>query len=190
MSILLACFQPLPLDGSVPVSMHRFRGELGLLGGKPASRGLYGVGLLVALWILTLWVWQSQALHTAARQTSNKGLKSCFKGLCPNYFTTFFSSISFSLPLLKGCPVDQLGMPPCFFRTAILSSSSVQAAYYNNLSFITSLMSHPLQDDKGGGAPILILNGSANGMNERLSTLFKVTKPQTWDLTWLCCFSK
>lgn len=154
------------------------------------SRGLCGVGLLVAPWILTLWVWQSQALDTAARQTRNKGLRSCFKGLCQNYFTTFSSSTSFSLLLLKGCPVDQLGMPPRFFRTTILSPSSVQAAYYNNLSFITSVMSHPLQDNKGGGATILILNGSANGMNERVSTLFKITKPQTWDLTWLCCFPK
>lgn len=154
------------------------------------SRGLCGVGLLVAPWILTLWVWQSQALDTAARQMRNKGLKSCFKGLCQNYFTTFFSSPSFSLPLLKGCPVDQLGRPPCLFRTPILSPSSVQAAYYNNLSFITSAMPHPLQDEKGGGATILILKGSANGVNERLSTLFKVTKPQTWDLTWLCYFPK
>lgn len=119
--------------------------------------GLCGVGLLVASWFLALHDGQSQALDTAAPQTRNRRLKPCFKGLCQNYFISFFSSTSFSPPFLKGCPVDQLKLPPWFFRTTILSPSTLQAALYNNLSF-ASVMSH-LQGDKGGGATLLILNG-------------------------------
>lgn len=59
--------------------------------------------------------------------------------------------------------------------------------------FITTWALHLsclLQGDKGGGATLLILNGWANGVIKRLSILFEVTKSQTWDFTWLCCFSK
>lgn len=111
-------------------------------------RGLCGVGLPGASWFLTLGGWQSQALDTAALQTRKKGLKSCFKGLSQNYFTSFFSSTSFSLPLRKKCPVDQLGLSLWFFRTTVLSPSSVLAAHGNNLSF-TAVMSHPLQGNRG-----------------------------------------
>lgn len=158
MSIFLASCLPLPLSGNSPGSpsmdsagvWDSWVGKQPWQAAQNSSMGrAFWRGLSVALWFLMVWVRRSQPLHTAAPQTRNKGLKPCFfKGCHQNYFISSFSSPSSSLPAWKECPVEQLGLPPCFLRTTVLSASGVQAALKNNWSCI-AMISHLLQDPKG-----------------------------------------
>lgn len=106
--------------------------------------GLCGTGLLLASWFLTLCVYDSLRLWTKLHPRQGiRELSSASKASVRITSLPFSPPTSFSLPILKGYPVSQLGLPPWIFRTTILSLSFIQAAIYNNLSF-TSVMSHPI----------------------------------------------